>query len=322
MLLDSKKVGNLFYLECTSDRIWNYVELIKYLVRNQTQSIEIKVNPEAICLHSLGFYNILDCFEFQQVTIYTNNPLETHDKYNIVYQENLWWLNKVHPINQDLFTWNQNKLFFCLYGRPTAGRLGLSGYLNAHYPEKSLIHFSASKHDDTLKDFELDKLLSLRTDSINEIGAIIKQLPILLSSPERYTAFNGYDYSDPLTQFYKDILIDVVVESHVTGNTFYVTEKTVRPMLLKKPFIMYASKNYLDYLHQLGFKTFNNFWNETYDGFEKKDRFNQILLLIDDLVAKSPAELVAMYNDMTDVLDHNYNLLLSQNFKKTVTEIV
>ena len=147
-------------------------------------------------------------------------------------------------------------------------------------------------------------------------------MPILLSSPDKYTAVNGYDYSDPLTQLYKDILIDVVVESHVEGHTFYVTEKTVRPMLLKKPFIIYASKNYLDYLHQIGFKTFNNFWNEAYDGFEKKDRFDQLLLLIDALAIKSPAELVAMYNAMTDVLDHNYNLLLSHNFKKTVTEII
>lgn len=312
----------MFTLESTSDRIWNYVKLIDYLVRNQNSTVEIKVNPEAVCLHNLGFYKILDCFNFKQVVIYTSNPLERHDKYTIVYEDGLNWLDNNCAVDSRLFTWNKNKLFFCLYRRPTAARLGLSGYLNAHYPNQSLIHFSASTHIDTLEDFELDKLLSLRPASIGEVGSIIKQLPILLSSPEKYTAFNGYDYTDPLTQFYKDILIDIVVESHVTGKTFYVTEKTVRPILLKKPFIVYASKDYLDYLHQIGFKTFNEFWDESYDGFETTNRFEKILALIDSLSNKSLEELSSMYNNMSDILDHNHNLLLTRKFKRTVEEIV
>ena len=291
-------------------------------MRNQNSTIEIKVNPEAICLTNLGFYKILDCFYFQKVIIHTNNPLEKHPIYQIVYYKNLIWLYPLARIPSELFTWNQRKLFFCLFGRPTAARLGLGAYLDSNYSDQSLIHFSASIHPDRLEDFELDKLLSLRPSSIEEAGKLITKLPILLSDPERYTQFDGYDYTDPLTQFYKDILIDVVVESHVAGKTFYVTEKTVRPMMLKKPFIVYASKDYLEYLHQLGFKTFNDFWDESYDGFEKRDRFERILNLLDSLALKSPEELMSIYDNMSSILDHNYNLLLSKKFKKTVEEIV
>jgi hypothetical protein len=313
----------MFTLECTSDRIWNYVELIDYLVRNQNDTIDIKVNPEAICLANVGLYKILDCFNFQQVNIRTNNPLEAHTKYNVILEKNLRWLiEEVQPIDPELFTWTQKKLFFCLFGRPTAGRLALGAYINKHHAEQSLVHFSATTHHDNLINFELDKLLNMRVDSVEEVGELVRQLPILLSNSDRYTAFDGYDYSDPLTQFYKDILIDIVVESHVSGKTFYITEKTIRPIRLKKPFIMFASRDYLDYLHQMGFKTFNNFWDETYDGYEGRDRLIKILKLIDELSRKSRQELIAMYNNMTEILDYNYNLLLNKKFNQTIKEIV
>ena len=72
------------------------------------------------------------------------------------------------------------------------------------------------------------------------------------------------------------------------------------------------SKNYLDYLHQMGFRTFSDFWDEEYDGYEGADRFNKILKLLDNLAKKSTNELEEMYLSMTYTLDHNYNLLKNQ----------
>jgi hypothetical protein len=144
---------------------------------------------------------------------------------------------------------------------------------------------------------------------------------LLLSSPERYTSYHGYDYADPLTEYYKDILVDIVVESHVAGDTFFPTEKTCRPMWLKKPFIIFASRNYLDYLHQMGFYTFCEFWDESYDGFEFGDRLVRILKLIDNLAQKTTEELEKMYLDMQFFLDHNYELLKNKNFSMEIKEI-
>lgn len=305
----------------TSDRLWNIPGLIKYLATHQGDTIDLKIEPEAVCLHNLGLYDILDSFSFKQVNIHTNNPLEKHHRYNIILQENYSWFNKTPPINSTFYSWNQKKIFYCLFGRPTAGRLGLATHLLEHHAGLSLIHFSAVTNDDNLEQFELNKLLTYRLQSIQEVGKLIDKLPLLLSDPDRYTAFNGYDYSDPLTAFYQDILIDLVVESHVAGKTFYATEKTVRPMLLKKPFMVFASRNYLDYLHQMGFKTFCEFWNENYDGFEGRDRFCMMLDLIDSLASKPRNDLIAMYHAMQPVLEHNYNLLINKNFSTTIQEI-
>lgn len=308
----------MFRLGCTSDKIWNLNEFLEFLSTNQNKNIDIKIFPEAVCLESLGVYKLLDLFSFNQVNIRTCNPFESSDKYNIVFLPNTWF-NQQQSIDPALHSWNLKKIFFCFYHRPTASRLGLSEHLFNNYYNNSLIHFSASLDDNNLTQFELDKLLSYNINSVHGAGKIITHLPILLSPLDGYTSSEGYYYDDPLTNFYQDIFIDVVSESHVLGNTFFPTEKTIRPMWLKKPFIIFGSRNYLDYLHQMGFRTFNDFWDETYDGYEGRDRFNRILKLIDQLAQKSIRELEEMYLAMTYTLDHNYNLLKQQTFNTKLT---
>jgi len=310
-----------FRIGATSDKLWNKIELLDFLSKNQFLSIVIRVSPEAICLKNLGLYDILDCFDFEKVNIFTENPLESHSHYNIIIQKDNPWLKKQEKINKDLHTWNTKKLFFCLFGRPTAARLGIAGHLYKNFKSIAHIHFSAKTDADNLIQFELDKLLSYDTASIATSGEMINQLPLLLAPSDYYTPVNGYYYSDPLTDFYQDTLIDIVVESHVAGNTFYPTEKTTRPIWLKKPFIVFASRNYLDYLHQMGFHTFCKYWSEDYDGYEGRDRYIKILQLIDDLAKKSQCELERMYQDMQTELEHNYSLLYNQSYQTNISYI-
>jgi len=313
---------NKFTIGCTSDKIWNHDELLNFLIANQHNSIKLIIEPEAICLENLGVYKLLNKFSFNQVNITTCNPLEKHPVYNILYNGNDYWFKEIVKINPLLHAWNQSKLFYCLFGRPTASRLGLSSHLYRNYNNQSHLHFSATTDVDELAQIELDKLLTYDINSIECAGSLIKKLPLLLSSPDNYTKDNGYVYADPLTELYQDILIDIVSESHVLGNTFFPTEKTTRPMWLKKPFIIFASRDYLDYLHQMGFRTFFNFWSEDYDGFEGRDRYTRILDLIDELAKKSKQELQDLYQAMQPILDHNYNLLQTQSYNTTITKII
>ena len=314
-----------FTIGCTSDKIWNYDELLNFLIANQHNSIELNIEPEAICLENLGIYKLLDKFSFTQVNITTSNPLEKHSQYNILYKGDNFWFKKIEKINPLLHTWNQTKLFYCLFGRPTASRIGLASHLYNNYENQSHLHFSSTTHKDELIQLELDKLLSYDINSIEPAGILIKKLPLLLSSPNNYTKYNGYVYADPLTNLYQDILIDIIAESHVAGTTFFPTEKTIRPMWLKKPFIIFASRDYLCYLRQMGFKTFQtptlDFWSEDYDGYEGRERYVRILALIDKLAKKSKKELEEMFQAMQPILDYNYNLLVNQNYKTQITYI-
>ena len=182
------------------------------------------------CLESLGIYKILDLFNFEQVTIHTWNPFEKHSKYEIKIKGDNFFLKKITNISTQLHQWDQTKIFFCLYARPTAGRLGLAGYLFSKHSQQSLIHFSTNIHDHYK--FEFDKLLAYDAASGPDASALLQHLPILQSSNDQYSP-RHYDFSDKLTTLYQHILIDIVGETFVQGTTFFPTEKTTRPMLLK-----------------------------------------------------------------------------------------
>lgn len=307
----------MFTVSCTSDKIWNINDLVGFLAANQNSSIELDVNPEAICLTNLGLYQLLDKFTFTSVVIHTWNPLEQHSKYSIKFKGASFWFARIANIDSVLHDWDLSKRFLCFYHRPTAARLGIAAHVLHKHSSTSIVHFSATDH----VDFEIDKLLQWDIRAAAGAAQMLPQLPILRGSTEKYTAFNGYDYSDPLTSIYKHILVDIVAESHVAGKTFFPTEKTIRPMLLKKPFVVFGSQDYLEYLRQMGFRTFSDFWDEDYDGYEAANRLHKIQTLIDSIAQKPVAELEKMYWDMQYTLDHNYNLLMTQTYKKKITQL-
>jgi hypothetical protein len=311
----------MYKLGCTSDRIWDIPALIKYLTQNQHKSIIIDIQPEAICLRNLGLYEILDCFEFESVCIQTWNPLEKHPQYHIKYKGKNFWFNRQAKITDAQCEYTGAKTFLCLYHRPTAGRLALAGHLQQYHTELSFIHFSADTTDDNLVQFEFDKLLSWHEPSVELAGKLLTKLPILLSPRDRYTSTRGYFYDDPLTDLYCDILVDIIVESHVVGNTFFPTEKTIRPMLLGKSFLAFASVNYLAYLRQMGFKTFADFWSEDYDGYEGKERLVRMLEVIDKISAMTHGQRDTMFWDMQHTLQHNRQILSQQSWTNTITKI-
>lgn len=309
----------MYLLGCTSDRFWDMPGLIQYLAQNQHKSISIDVQPEAICLHNLGFYKILDCFDFESVTIHTWNPLEKHPQYIIKCKGNNFWFDRQADITPSQCEYSGGKTFLCLYHRPTAGRLALAGYLHNNHADSSLIHFSTDTTDDNLIQFEFDKLLSWHLPSVENAAKLLPCLPILLGPRDQYTGSLGYFYTDPLTELYKEILVDVVVESHVAGTTFFPTEKTVRPMLLGKPFLVFASCNYLVYLRQMGFRTFADFWSEDYDGYEGKERLVRMFSIIDTISAMTKTQRETMYWDLQYTLQHNQNILKQHEWSNNVT---
>ena len=312
----------MFVISGVDDKLWNQTDFVKYLVANQHKTIELGITSEAIDLENLGVYRLLDLFEFEQVIIKTWNPLEKHDLYQIRFAGPTFWFNRIANIDSNLHEWTQEKLFMCFYHRPTAGRLALAGHLLEKYSKQSVIHFSFDTTQDSLEQFEFDKLLSYDTGSVTPAANLLHSLPILQCSRDRHTSFDGYDYADPLTELYKKILIDIVGETHVLGSTFFPTEKTTRPMLLKKPFMVFASRDYMAYLRQMGFKTFQEFWNEDYDGFETRDRLLRMYQVIAEVASRPLNELIDMYHRMQPILDHNYDLLMRQRYKTTITKIV
>ena len=97
-------------------------------------------------------------------------------------------------------------------------------------------------------------------------------------------------------------------EEHKT--TCFLSEKIFKPMLCHQPFVLVGHPNSLAWLKKLGFKTFDKWWDEAYDGMiNPTNRIQAIMDLTIQLTNKSDSEWLEMYKDMQEVLEHNYNHL-------------
>jgi hypothetical protein len=302
---------NFYKLELENDRLLNPISFVEFCINHQDCDIVLQVNNEGHCLRHTEVYKILDLFNFKSVTLRTWNILEQHDRYIIDHTNWNYWLTRIsgYDLNFD-YSWSGSKLFGCFYGRPSAPRLGIATHLYKNHRDNSLIKVKFDiTSEDSRKLFDLARIYSWDPDSIDAITQIT-------NLPEQSQIYEkGYwKTNNPMNYLYKDILIDIVSEPTCEGIAFYPTEKIVRPMLFKKPFIVMGSENYLIYLRQLGFKTFYESWDEDYDGYSGKERYFQILKVIDQISAGKieidPA-----------ILEHNQTLLLTQMYSRTVNRV-
>lgn len=304
--------------------IWNLSELVDFLIANQNTDIVIENGTEGCCAHTVGLYHWLGKFKFTSVNIRTSNILEHHPVYTVTHLRPWKFVTVEQPVDSAYHTWNKKSIFGTLYGRPLWHRLGIAAHLLTHHKDTSEVGMLVNPTDQDKRElFELTQLWQHSPASTVDFANIQNQLPKVHPEIQEYTP--GATLTDGFVaqskQVYVNFLIDVVAETFTSGNCFFVTEKTVRPMLLKKPFIVFGSRDFLAYLRQMGFRTFSDFWDETYDGYSGTERYNRILALIDSISCKSKDELEAMYWDMQYTLDHNYNLLISKQFNKSITQI-
>lgn len=118
------------------------------------------------------------------------------------------------------------------------------------------------------------------------------------------------EITNGLEKFYKDVFLDVVTESRFAQPTANYSEKVYQPMFYLKPFILAAPPHTLKYLREQGFKTFYEFWDESYDSIESnEERLFAIIDLIDYIDTLPIETLREMYMKMLPILQHNRDLV-------------
>lgn len=115
------------------------------------------------------------------------------------------------------------------------------------------------------------------------------------------------DQRDPFGAGYlADSLVYVVTETMMRYPWVYVTEKTWKAMLAPVPFMLLGTPNTLAWLRDRGFRTFSQWWDESYDAMpDAADRVEAVTKELAKLSRMDRDELVDMRRDMTSVLQHN-----------------
>lgn len=70
------------------------------------------------------------------------------------------------------------------------------------------------------------------------------------------------------TAVYAQTCYSIVAETNYNNHVHMVTEKTAKPMLTKRPFVAFAGRRFLEFLHESGFQTFGSVIDESYDQIE------------------------------------------------------
>jgi hypothetical protein len=100
-----------------------------------------------------------------------------------------------------------------------------------------------------------------------------------------------------------------IVNETKYGQPFgYFSEKTINSIACMRPFVLVAPPNSLKYLKLLGFKTFDRWWDESYDTESNHEqRILKIFKIIDFIQSKTIIELKQLWNEMRETLQYNKN---------------
>ena len=108
-------------------------------------------------------------------------------------------------------------------------------------------------------------------------------------------------------QIYLHTWFSVVTETLGTGNSFFLSEKTAKVLYAERVFVMFSNAFFLKKLHDLGFETFGDIVDESYDNNVLDfDRFKQAS---DQLIYLSQQDPVKIYQKVLPRLKHNHQRL-------------
>jgi hypothetical protein len=110
----------------------------------------------------------------------------------------------------------------------------------------------------------------------------------------------------PEEYFYSGI--EFVGESY-TDKGCCLTEKILKPLYYKKPFISMASKGYHTFLKNQGFYLYDELFDYSFDNSSFKIRFNSLMNQMKNILNFSPKKLKTKINNIKFKLDHNHELI-------------
>lgn len=211
---------------------------------------------------------------------------------------------------------------YITFNRLTGGARVYRSFLLAELTKHNLLdygHISYSNNCPEHGDYATNILNSIVKYNINENYALdcIQVLnsvkyPLLIDTGE--TIANGSQSLGAIPQLIESFL-HVVTETCFWEDKTHLTEKIFKPIVARQPFVLLGCANNLQYLRSYGFKTFDAWWDESYDSIaDPMLRLQAVVKIINEICSMSNEDLTAMLRAMQHVLDYNYHRFYSKEF--------
>jgi hypothetical protein len=120
---------------------------------------------------------------------------------------------------------------------------------------------------------------------------------------------------------YQSTNVEVVLETLFDDNRLHLTEKSLRPIACRQPFILVATHGSLQYLRDYGFQTFDTVWDESYDMIQDPyERMRAIIDVMCDILSWSDSQRLGNAQRMEQIINHNQKHFFSKEFSDQIID--
>ena len=211
----------------------------------------------------------------------------------------------------------REKKFTCLNGAYRASRIKIVSELFRNGLDKDGYISCIGNYGEPPRDSgdygEVDKdLIKYYMDSV------YPRLPIVIDMEKDMELIEPYITRSYVHEMYTNSYFNIVTSTaynwdreSIMDNSVFLTEHIYKPIFGMQPFIVVTNSGYLDFLRELEFETFPEFFDESYDEIENPiERMNTIVKEIKKICSLSLEELHDRYYNIFAKLEHNRNRLI------------
>lgn len=153
------------------------------------------------------------------------------------------------------------------------------------------------------------------------VGRFTSRLPLILDGETNVQQMCG-DVNNVSRPYYRKTLVSLVTETNFHDNAVSLTEKSFKPGKEMHPFIIAGVSGALRGMHELGFKTFSEFWDESYDDIkDHNERMNKIIETVAYIGTWDNDKILDFKRRVKPILEHNYDVIKNASTKHATTKI-
>lgn len=303
-----------------SGDLWNNRASVKEQLDQTTPGQEIMLDlcSEGPSLQRLGVTDLIDQYDLSVSITRWSNGVEQVPYQRVYCNSNSHFFPMSHHywVDEIINTAPAEYRFALFQGRSCPSRTRIL-YDTAHqWPGKFLLSKMSNQHGDSWE--TKAPLGSVKPESVSQwfddVEAAkhwFENCPVksidnhVIQDQYRVPEVSSGEMARSLFRHYTRFNVELVCETYTLGETFFPTEKTIRPMVGNRPFIVYGPANYLANLRQKGFQTFDSLWDESYDQSEGLARWRAMSVLIEHLVNLSLPRWQHIIEQSVKITQHN-----------------
>lgn len=185
-----------------------------------------------------------------------------------------------------------------------------------HIEQPTETFLSQAKHQ---KIVERYSYLGMTEETLHRFDS---KLPLVLDGEEEINRMCS-DSDHATRPYYQNSLVSIITETNFAEPEVTLTEKSFKPFKEKHPFILVAGPGALQHLRELGFKTFSDFWDESYDTeYDPGERISKIRNVFETIGSWDESQILHFKSKVKPILEHNFNRLKNLDNKHLLNNVV